>query len=498
VTGFRKVAEPAARLYAILGAPGLTIGLFSLLSLGFGLYVLAREYDRLRVSGRAALRPVIGGWVRTTPVHYLGLTLTDYADAYQRAPSANRPTRLRALRRALETLGESLEAPRWQSPLVHIEELHLAQAGDSIIASWRPKAPRPHAPTELIDRIVLLPTSPSGPEIDLTMRYRLAPEVERVAVGLETSYHRLLLALVGLSGYSLLCLGAMLLHVRSLRDRVAREAAQQATLDLADRTCHELGNVAFVLTNERKNLSDLLDLVERFVTESGPALDSAAHRAGLDLSQIERLRRALRREYGDRGIDPDVELLGGVAIAQEVCRQVAVCSDYISLTVRELDAYLKQSALPIVLGSVEVDACLNDALSLLAPALDASDASVRRDGDSYQVLADRRLLVHALVNLLKNALEAMSGGVNRPVLTLTSRIEGSIVWIEIGDNGPGIPERELARVFELGYSTKSPGRGRGLTVARESIESQGGHIRIVSQVGEGTRFSIGLPQPPSP
>src|SRR5262249_36931675 len=170
----------------------------------------------------------------------------------------------------------------------------------------------------------------------------------------------------------------------------------------------------------------------------------------------ERLQAALRREYADRGIDPSVELFGGVEIARDVCRQVAVCSDYIALTVRELDAYLKQSSLPLRTRPVLVNDCLDDALSLLAPSLEASAAEVTRvtpEGPSILVLADRRLLVHALVNLLKNAIEAAASAGRPPHVTLELRRDGPTAWIEVADDGPGISEAALPRLFELRYST---------------------------------------------
>src|SRR5947208_385432 len=88
-------------------------------------------------------------------------------------------------------------------------------------------------------------------------------------------------------------------RARHRRARIAREAAAEATLDLADRTCHELGNVAFVVANERRNLSSHIELLERFVAEDGAAHAGAARRAGLDPSTASRFGQALRREYAD-------------------------------------------------------------------------------------------------------------------------------------------------------------------------------------------------------
>ena len=481
----------AARLGEILGLPGLLIGLFSIASFVFGLVVLAREYDRLRVTGRKALGPVVAGWVRGVPVHYLGWTLPDYADRLAHAPSGEVETRREALRQALRRLGSELDRPSRQAPLIEIVAMTVADSRGRPIASWTPETPRSPDDSDLRQGVPLSTVPPMA--VDVT--YRVAPDVRNAALGLEASYHRLVLAVSGLSGYSLLCLIYMVSQARSLRDRAAREAAQAATLDLADRTCHELGNVAFVLANERVNLAGVLDLFDRFVAETDEALRSAASRAGLSADQAEKLVKALSKEHSRRGLDPAIELRSASTIARDVARQVAVSSDYISLTVRELDAYLKQSSIPVAPGPLSIAGCLDDAEALLAPALESSSAKVIRRGDPAMVaVADRRLLVHSLVNLLKNAVEAASTTGRTPEIVVEVTRDESRVVVAIEDNGPGIDPKRLARIFELGYSTKGPGRGRGLAIVKDSIEAQGGELIVESTVGKGTRFQIRLPQ----
>jgi signal transduction histidine kinase len=367
--------------------------------------------------------------------------------------------------------------------------------GGTPLAHWGVTTPPGTPSAAVVDTIALLDAG-HGPFIDLVVHCQVAPSVERAALGLETSYHRLLLAVLGLSGYSLLCLAYMILHAQALSARVAREAAQEAALDLADRTCHELGNGVFVLSNERKNLAGHLDLIDRFVTEESEARTAAARRLGIDPELYARWDHALKREYAARGIDPDLEIRGSAAIARDVCRQIAVCSEYIALTVRELDGFLKRSPLPVTLDRVPVADVFDEALALLGPGLDSAGARIERDHEPdrrLRVRADRRLLVHALVNLLKNALEAAASLGISPLITFSTRIEGATVWIGVADNGPGIPGAHLRRVFDDGYSTKGSGRGRGLAIVRESIHVQGGEIRVSSLPGEGTHFLIGLP-----
>jgi signal transduction histidine kinase len=370
-----------------------------------------------------------------------------------------------------------------------------AGAGDAI-SDWTHPGTAPPSRADEVQHIPLLDRDGVLPAMNLTIRYRLDPTLVHGFNRLEAPYHRLLLALLGLSGYPLLCLVYMFLQARSLRDRVARESAQAATLDLADRTCHELGNVAFVLANERGNLADHLELIDRFLLESPDALRRAAVRAGLDGGQTERFLKALHREYADRGIDPGIEMQSSATIAREVCRQIAVAGDYISLTVRELDGYLKQSALPVRLEAVDAREMLKDALTLLGPHLASGSISVDRiDGAAPPVaLADRRLFVHALVNLLKNAAEAATERGREPEVRVCLGGDADSVRVELRDNGPGIPASLRARIFDLGVSTKGAGRGRGLAIVRESVESQGGRIDVSDTSDDGTTFTLTFPR----
>ncbi len=501
----RPPDHPLARLQATLGTPGLMIGVLSLLSFAFGLVALARGYHQFRDTSRDALRRIIGEWVRTTPVDHLRRTLKDHAFRWQQADPAGREALRPELAVRLAQLGHALNQPGGSDPLIAIVSMDLAPRTGSPLARWPPSRPSASGADSRAfrDRIPILPDGPDPtrlPAIALDVRYRVATVAERAAEDLEASYHRLLLALLGLSGYSLLCLAYMVGHARALRDRVARESAQEATLDLADRTCHELGNVVFVLANERGNLDGHLDLLDRFLAEGPEARAAAVRRAGLDASQAARLDQALRREYAERGIDPDFELVASAAIARDVCRQVAVCSEYIALTVRELDGYLKDSALPVTPEPLAVAACLDDAVALLAPRLEAAGARVDRPpvADGLRVRADRRLLVHVLVNLLKNAVEAAAAAGQTPRIALSAAGEGATAWIKVADDGPGIPAAELPRVFDFGFSTKGAGRGRGLAIVRESVAAQGGELRVSSRPGSGTEFQIGLPLAEAP
>lgn len=490
----RRVLVLLGRLHAILGGPGLMIGVVALLAFASGLVVLAREYNRPRATGREAVRQVVAHWVRTPD--YLGNTLVDGVALWHEASPDDRPARRLHLDQVLGTLGGELDRQAERFPWVRILSLRVKAPGGRELASWVSTEGRVEPMSDhLVDTFSFAELGADVPG-ELGLRYRLAPALARDLTGLEVSYRRLLLGVLGLSGFPLLCLVYMVLNARALAERVAREAAQEATLDLADRTCHELGNGAFVLTNEKRNLTDHLDLLERFIAEEPAAQADAARRAGLDADTTRRLHHALKRAYAARGIDPDLELRASAALARHVCRQIDVGSQYISLTVRELDGFLKRSALPVSLGRVDVGECFEETVALLRPRLDASGAAVTvaidAPGDAVAVRADRRLLIHALVNLVKNALESVESAGGAPRIVLSARVEGRTAWLGVADNGPGVPPEALRRIFDDGYSTKGPGRGRGLAIVRESIHLQEGRIAVDNLPDGGARFLIGL------
>jgi nitrogen-specific signal transduction histidine kinase/HD-like signal output (HDOD) protein len=113
------------------------------------------------------------------------------------------------------------------------------------------------------------------------------------------------------------------------------------------------------------------------------------------------------------------------------------------------------------------------------------------------VACDRNQLKQVLINLMKNAAEAMaSQGGDMAVITKDDVAETGQhrVMISVQDNGPGIPEAVLARLFRPVTSTKGDGHaGLGLSIVHELVTGMGGQIKVTSDVHSGTRFDILLP-----
>jgi two-component system sensor histidine kinase HydH len=120
-----------------------------------------------------------------------------------------------------------------------------------------------------------------------------------------------------------------------------------------------------------------------------------------------------------------------------------------------------------------------------------------------RVMADEALLKQAFLNIMLNALEAMSEGGDLAISTRlvdsgTATIleaQGREEWLEVvfDDTGSGISDEHLGRVFDPFFTTKTDGTGLGLAITYRIVENHRGGIRVMSQPGKGTTFAITLP-----
>lgn len=141
-------------------------------------------------------------------------------------------------------------------------------------------------------------------------------------------------------------------------------------------------------------------------------------------------------------------------------------------------------------------ASLNDValktLQVLQPELDNRRLQVKTSLGRQLPLAplDPTQIQQVLLNLIKNAMQAMTSGG-----TLTVRTgEGSDgVWVSISDTGTGIPQEQVSRIFDPFYTTKKKGTGLGLMIVQRIVRAHGGRIELESHVGHGTTFRIWLP-----
>ncbi|WP_152619419.1 ATP-binding protein [Cohnella kolymensis] len=114
----------------------------------------------------------------------------------------------------------------------------------------------------------------------------------------------------------------------------------------------------------------------------------------------------------------------------------------------------------------------------------------RFESDLPLIRSEENQLKQVFVNLFKNAMESMDGG-GTIHLDLTS--DGSVLCVQIRDEGSGMPEHILRRLGEPFYTTKEGGTGLGLMVSKKIIENHGGEISFVSELEIGTSVYVKLP-----
>jgi two-component system, NtrC family, sensor kinase len=147
---------------------------------------------------------------------------------------------------------------------------------------------------------------------------------------------------------------------------------------------------------------------------------------------------------------------------------------------------------------VDINAVINDVLSLLEHQLKAVNIQVRRDLSPDPAVVDgmEHKLQQVFLNLFINARDAMPRG---GWMSVRTRLDGPNVAIEVGDTGAGIPAEHLARIYDPFFTTKGLGQGTGLglSITYGIIGEHDGTIACDSRPGEGTRFTLTLPLAPA-
>jgi signal transduction histidine kinase len=250
-------------------------------------------------------------------------------------------------------------------------------------------------------------------------------------------------------------------------EKMVSGVSRAQALALSNERLAAIGKMAAHVTHEIRNpLSAMglnVELLEEELASHMPELREGTN--GAQRAEVKNLLAAIQREV------QRLEHLSEEYLRVARLPQPRMEADDVAAAVREIVAFARP----------EIE------LALCAVELHVGD-------DLPAALFDEAQLRQALLNLLRNAREAMpSGG----PIDVRVEAQGMSVVVDVEDRGGGIPEDIRPRVFDPFFSTKGEGTGLGLAITRHIVEAHGGNVTCEPRGGGGTRFRIALPIAPS-
>jgi signal transduction histidine kinase len=170
-------------------------------------------------------------------------------------------------------------------------------------------------------------------------------------------------------------------------------------------------------------------------------------------------------------------------------------SNRASEVITRIRALLKKEALAS--DRVDLNEVIREVLSLTSNEIAQERIAVRADlaASLPFVLGDRVQLKQLVLNLVTNAIEAMTSVQNRPrELRIQSAMDSDAIEVSVQDTGTGLDREQLDRMFQPFFTTKQAGIGMGLSISRSIVEAHGGRLWAVSLDSHGAVFHFTLPK----
>lgn len=157
--------------------------------------------------------------------------------------------------------------------------------------------------------------------------------------------------------------------------------------------------------------------------------------------------------------------------------------------VRFVENYRKVTGIPAPVPEIiPVDSLLDSAALLFKEEKDTIRGCP--SSSHLQVIADKTLIEQILINLIRNALDATKDRPD-PLIELSAGIDAEgKTFIQVKDNGTGIPADVQERIFIPFFTTKPAGSGIGLSISRQIMYMHKGSLTVMSEVGKGSRFVL--------
>lgn len=336
-------------------------------------------------------------------------------------------------------------------------------------------------------------------DADRRLRYlavRLGASIDELSSAARDRELRSIWGLVVLAALTLAVGLVVSLHVRRLLAPLARVTARAQSVARGDLTAREVApsddeigqlEVAFEKMVAGLAGAQALALSNERLAAIGKMAAHVTHEIRNPLSAMSLNVEMLDEEIAQSPTLPRAEVKNLLAAIQREVQRLEHLSE----------EYLRVARLPQPrMEAEDLSAAVREVVEFARREIESSGCVValRVCGSIPPALFDEAQIRQALLNLLRNAREAMPGG---GAIDVCVAAEGMSVAIDVDDRGGGIPEEIRDRVFDPFFSTKGEGTGLGLAITRHIVDAHGGSVTCVPRTGGGTRFRLALPIAPA-
>ena len=240
-----------------------------------------------------------------------------------------------------------------------------------------------------------------------------------------------------------------------------------------------------VLLHRMENLANLTNLAAGMAHEIKNPLGAISIHIQLIQKALEKARENEDKLPAKKFVEDHIDVVN-----EEIEHLNKLVMDFL-LAVRPIKAQLELK---------DPDKLINGLIDFFKPEFNKSGIEVdfHASGSGKKIMLDEKLFRDVIMNISQNALAALKTkfqGEEGGQFTISDKIEGNKFILTIADNGCGMSEETVAKIFEPYYTTKANGTGLGMTMVYKIIKEFSGEILVDSKEGEGTVFVISFPIP---
>ncbi len=240
-----------------------------------------------------------------------------------------------------------------------------------------------------------------------------------------------------------------------------------------------------VLLHRMENLANLTNLAAGMAHEIKNPLGAISIHIQLIQKALEKARENEDKLPAKKFVEDHIDVVN-----EEIEHLNKLVMDFL-LAVRPIKAQLELK---------DPDKLINGLVEFFKPEFNKSGIKVEfhESGSGKKIMLDEKLFRDVIMNISQNALAALKTkyqGQEGGLFTISDKIEGNKFILTIADNGCGMSEETLAKIFEPYYTTKANGTGLGMTMVYKIVKEFSGEIFVDSKEGEGTVFAISFPIP---